>query len=58
MKNANQRDLNILNEEFRLQYNETILSLQYFKLSREEHESTEEWMGQLRIKANMCDYKK
>ena len=47
---------NICNEEFRPQYNETILSLQYCKLSREEYDIAEKWMGRLRIKLNKYDY--
>ena len=50
--------LNIPNDKLRCQHNETILSLQYCKLSREEHESAKDQMGQLGIKANECKYKK
>ena len=39
-------------EKFKPQYNEMILSLQYFKLISEENESAEEWMGHLWVKAN------
>ena len=37
----------ILTNKFRLQFNETIKSLQFCKLSRQDGESTEEWMGRL-----------
>ena len=48
---------NKLNEKSRPQHKETILSLQYSILSREEHETAKEWIGWLRIKANECNYK-
>ena len=35
-------------------HSETILSLQYCELSGDENESTKEWMGHFRIKANEC----
>ena len=41
----------ILNEKFRLQYDETILSLQYCSLSRQTDETAEEWTGRLGTKA-------
>ena len=48
---------NILNAIFKLQDNKT-LSLQYCKLSKEENENAEEWMGHLTIKGNEWNYKK
>ena len=44
-------------EKFKLQHNETILSLQSCKLIREDKGSTEEWMGCIRVKVNECEYK-
>ena len=46
-----------LNAKFKPQHNESILLLQYFKLSRDKNESAEEQMDHLRIKANRCNYK-
>ena len=48
----------VVSEKFKPQYNETILSLQYNNLIREQGENAEEWLGHLRIKANECKYKK
>ena len=39
-------------QKFKPQHNETILSVQYFKLKRKSEESAWEWMGRLQIKAN------
>ena len=38
-------------KKFKLQYNETILSLQYYKLIREQKENVEEWIGHLKTKS-------
>ena len=38
------------------QYNETILSVQYCKLLRDNSKSVEEWMGQIRMNANVKSY--
>ena len=46
----------ILNDKFRLQYNEAIKLLQFYKLVRQHNESTEERMGRLRIAAIECNY--
>ena len=43
--------------KFKPQFNETIKSLQFRKLYRFEGESTEEWMGRLRIVVAECNYK-
>ena len=34
-----------------------MLALQHCKLTREQNENVEEWMGYLRFKANECSYK-
>ena len=47
----------VLSETFKPQHNETILSLQYCKLRREQSENVEEWIDPLRMKANECKYK-
>ena len=47
----------LLGEKFKPQQNEPILSSQYCKLVREEKESDEDWMGQLRIKQNEHEYR-
>ena len=49
--------MNTLATKFKPQFNETIKSLQFRKLYRFEDESTEEWMGRLRIAAAECSYK-
>ena len=49
--------MNTLATKFKPQFNETIKSLQFRKLYRFEGESTEEWMGRLRIAAAECNYK-
>ena len=46
-----------LNSKFRPQHNETILSLQYCKLSRQSNENAEQWMGRLKLMAAECQYK-
>ena len=48
--------LKVLSAKFKMQHDETIVSLQYCKLVREE-ESAEELMDHLIIKANKCEYK-
>ena len=48
---------NTLAAKFKPQFNETIKSPQFRKLYRFEGESTEEWMGRLRIAAAECNYK-
>ena len=44
-------------EKLRPQHNETILSFQYCKLSRQGKEIAEEWMGRLRMNAAGGKYK-
>ena len=46
-----------LRKMLKSQYNETVLSLQYCKLTKEQNDNADEWMGCLRLKANECDYK-
>ena len=46
----------VVTEKFKSQYNETILSLHYFKLVQEGKENAKEQMGCLRVKANECKY--
>ena len=48
----------VLCEKFKLQNNDTMLSLQYCKLIRQQNENGEEWMGHLRIKAGEFKCKK
>ena len=45
-----------LTNKFRLQFSETIKSLQFCKLSRQDDESTEEWIGRLQLSAVECNY--
>ena len=47
----------VLSEKFKLQHNETISSLQYCKLVREEKESDKERMGYLGVNVNEFNYK-
>ena len=47
----------MLNNKFKLKYNETIKSLQFYKLLREANENTEELMGKIRVVAIECNYK-
>ena len=47
----------MLNNKFRPQHNETVLSLQYCELSRHENENAEEWIGRLYVMATECKYK-
>ena len=42
----------VLSEKFKLQHNETVLSLQYWTLTREENKNAEEWISHLRLKSN------
>ena len=46
----------MLTNKFKLQYNETIKSLQFRKSYRYEDENVEEWMGRLRVAAVKCNY--
>ena len=46
----------LLSDKFKSKYNETILSLQYCKLLREQNEDAKGWIGYLRIKANEYGY--
>ena len=45
-----------LSNKFKLQYNETIKSLQFQKLCRKDGKNTEEWMGRLWLTAVECNY--
>ena len=49
--------VNILADKFKLQYNETIKSLQFRKLYRLENESADEWMGRLHVTVADCNYR-
>ena len=49
--------LEMLNNKFKPQFNETMKSLQFCKLSRQRAENAEEWMGRLRLAAIDCSYK-
>ena len=42
---------------FRPEYNETIKSLQFRQLCRQDGENTKEWMGRLRLAVAECNYK-
>ena len=44
--------LEVLSDKFKPQHNETVLSLQYCKLTREQNENAEDWMVNLIIKEN------
>ena len=46
----------ILNSKFRPQSSETIKSLQFRKLSRNDGANAEEWMGRLKLMAAECNY--
>ena len=48
---------NTLAAKFKPQFNETIKSLQFWKLHRFKCKSTEEWMGRLGIAVVECNYK-
>ena len=45
-----------LTNKFRPQFNKTIKSLQFCKLSRQDGESKEEWMGRLQLSPVECNY--
>ena len=47
----------MLDKKFRPQHNETILSLQYCTLGKQNDMTAEEWVGRLKIKATECKYK-
>ena len=47
----------VLNENSSAQHNETMLSLQYCKLVKEEKGYDRKVMGHERVKANVCKYK-
>ena len=49
--------VNTLADRFKLQYNETVKSLQFRKLYRLENESADEWMGRLHVAAAECNYR-
>ena len=49
--------IDTLAKKFRPQYNETIKSLQFRQLCRQDGENAEEWMGRLRVVAAECNYK-
>ena len=44
-------------QQIQPQFNETIKSLQFHKLSRQNFENAEEWMGRLRLAAVDYNYK-
>ena len=44
------------NSKFRPQFNQTIKSLQFTKLCRNDGENAEEWMRRLRLMAVECNY--
>ena len=46
----------ILSNQFELQYNEMIKSLQVHKLVRQENESAEQWIDRPRISVTECNY--
>ena len=47
---------NTLTSKFMPQFNETIKSLQFRKLCRNDGENVEEWMGRLSVAAIECNY--
>ena len=47
----------ILTNRFRPQFNETIKSLQFHTLNRQNGENAEEWIGRLWLSAIECTYK-
>ena len=55
--NNKKGSFNTCNTKFKPQYNETIKSLQFYKLIMQSNESMEEWMGRLRTAAVICNYK-
>ena len=48
---------NMLATKFKLQYNETVKSLQFRKLHRLENESADEWIGRLGVAPAECNYR-
>ena len=46
----------MLTSKFRPQFNETIKSLQFRKLCRNDGENVEEWMVRIRVAAIECNY--
>ena len=46
----------MLSSKFRPQFNETVKSLQFRKLCRNDGENVEEWMGRLRVAEIECNY--
>ena len=50
--------LEAIDDKLKTQHNETVLSLQYCKLAREQNENDKEWMGHLRLKASECGWVK
>ena len=52
-----QGPIDTLPKNFSPQYNETIKSLQFRQLCRQDGENTEEWMGRLRVAVAECSYK-
>ena len=46
-----------LDKKFRIQYKKTIFLLKNCKTSRHNAETTEKWMGTLRMKTAECKYK-
>ena len=47
----------MLNNKFKPQFNETIKSLQFHKLSRQIKENAEDWMGRLKLALVECNYR-
>ena len=45
------------NNKFKHQFNETMESLQFHKLSRQTKENTEEWIGSLSLAVVECNYR-
>ena len=48
--------IKMLSNTFRLQFNETIKSLQFCKLSRQDEASAGEWIGRFSLSAVECNY--
>ena len=46
----------MLSNKFKTHHNGIVLALQYLKLKRKSHESTQEWMARLQTKAVEFDY--
>ena len=47
----------ILTRKLKPKFNETIKSLQFHKLSRQNRKNAEEWMGRLQVSVIECNYK-